>query len=148
VTNVISAWHRGFKPIQPPTHRPPLRLCHHNPQAGFLLPRWAGDSMCEQNSTARAAGGHYYLFPGMTKEGRAVGVLSYCTNTFQVRRDVIPKVQKYCRRWIMFFKIFFTFIGESVSMKRKQCFFFVRLLFSSSSCRRLKQVRGGVWCTL
>lgn len=55
VTNVISAWHRGFKPIQPPTHRPLLRLCHHNPQAGFLLPRWAGDSMCEQNSSARAA---------------------------------------------------------------------------------------------
>lgn len=62
VTNVISAWHRGFKPIQPPTHRPLLRLCHHNPQAGFLLPRWAGDSMCEQNSTARAARRNYYLF--------------------------------------------------------------------------------------
>lgn len=62
VTNVISAWHRGFKPIQPPTHRPLLRLCHYNPQAGFLLPRWAGDSMCEQNSTARAASRNYYLF--------------------------------------------------------------------------------------
>ena len=62
VTNVISAWHRGFKPIQPPTHRPLLRLCHHNPQAGFLLPRWAGDSMCEQNSSARAARRNYYLF--------------------------------------------------------------------------------------
>lgn len=61
VTNVISVWHRGFKPIQPPTHRPLLRLCHYNPQAGFLLPRWAGDSMCEQNSTARAASRNYYL---------------------------------------------------------------------------------------
>lgn len=62
VTNVISAWHSGFKPIQPPTHRPLLRLCHHNPQAGFLLPRWAGDSMCEQNSYARAARRNDYLF--------------------------------------------------------------------------------------
>lgn len=94
VTNVISPWHRGFKPIQPPTHRPPLRLCHYNPQAGFLLPRWAGDSMCEQNSAARAAGRNYYLFPSMTIDVWTVGVLSHCMNTFEVLGDWTAKVLK------------------------------------------------------
>lgn len=92
VTNVISPWHRGFKPIQPPTHRPPLRLCHYNPQAGFLCPRWAGDSMCEQNSAARAAGRNYYLFPSMTIDVWTVRVLSHCMNTFEVWGDWTAKV--------------------------------------------------------
>lgn len=92
VTNVISPWHRGFKPIQPPTHRPPLRLCHYNPQAGFLLPRWAGDSMCEQNSAARAADRNYYLFPSMTIDVWTVRVLSHCMNTFEVLGDGTAKV--------------------------------------------------------
>lgn len=94
VTNVISPWHRGFKPIQPPTHRPPLRLCHYNPQAGFLLPRWAGDSMCEQNSAARAAGRNYYLFPSMTIDVWTVRVLSHCMNTFEVLGDWTAQVLK------------------------------------------------------
>lgn len=89
VTNVISAWHRGFKPIQPPTHRPLLRLCHYNPQAGILLPRWAGDSMCEQNSTARAASKKLLFILGMKIEA---GVLSYCMYTFEVWGDVTPKL--------------------------------------------------------
>lgn len=81
VTNVISAWHRGFKPIQPPppppTHRPLLRLCHYNPQAGFLSPRWAGDSTCEQNSPARAASRNYYLFLAwqLSLDSRSVVIL-------------------------------------------------------------------------
>lgn len=62
VTNVISAWHRGFKPIQPPTHRPLLRLCHHNPQAGFLLPRWAGDSICVSKTAMQGQQGEIIIY--------------------------------------------------------------------------------------
>lgn len=109
MTNVISPWHRGFKPIQPPTHRPPLRLCHYNPQAGFLLPRWAGDSMCEQNSAARAADRNYYLFPSMTIDVWTVRVLSHCMNTFEVLGDGTAKVLKKTKKKTLGCVVFFWF---------------------------------------
>lgn len=141
VTNVISPWHRGFKPIQPPTHRPPLRLCHYNPQAGFLLPRWAGDSMCEQNSAARAAGRNYYLFPSMTIDVWTVRVLSHCMNTFEVWGDWTARVKKKTKKTqvcvvFLFYLFNIWFISSSYYPERlylqwkNKCFFFCFFLFS------------------
>lgn len=81
----------GSDPIQPLLYRPLLRLCHHNPQAGFLLPKRAGDSMCEQNSQCKGSKEELLFILGMATEVWTVNVLSYCMYTFGFWGDVIPK---------------------------------------------------------
>ena len=72
----------GSPPFRPSTHRPLLRLCHHNPRAGVLLLRWAGDSMCELNSIARAARRNCCLFLVWWQRFWTFNVLSYSMYTF------------------------------------------------------------------
>lgn len=81
----------GSDPIQPPLYRPLLRLCHHNPQAGPLLPKRAGDSMCEQNSQCKGSKEELLFILGMATEVWTVNVLSHCMYTFGFWGDVIPK---------------------------------------------------------
>lgn len=106
-------------PNPPPTHRPLLRLCHYNPQAGFLSPRWAGDSTCEQNSPARAASRNYYLFLAWQLSLDSRSVVTLYVLVWGLGRSASRGLKKHCQRRITFWFSGFIF-GSCGQVYREQ----------------------------
>lgn len=121
----------GSNPFSPPTHRPLLRLCHYNPQAGFLSPRWAGDSMCEQNSPARAASRNYYLFLAWKLSLASQSAVMVYVHVWGEGRSAKKKKKLSMLDYILIFRFYLFLMQSAASGARRKKWFLFACLCSS-----------------